>query len=496
MISICVVRSHFHSSRRIPSCRPVDQVDQQRDSNIVNMSVSVAEAAAKPVLFSPDEEIRWKQSVHWDDIPTRRELILIVGPAAAGKTFLLDDSFSSQSGHNHKLLLDAHDTFDEDGDRGASINLADFVVLDGDGMREQRRLSSTTSQTHEAMKPVVAAFKRKIIQQGIEVGKNFILPLTFSTDENWEQLKHFGIDCSSAKTMLEANGAKYTCPDPKNWGYLVRVDFSYTVRRMFCVLAPYEVLLDRIKDRGARTGRQQNFSVQKFDQTLDGIRRLLQHLKVETAEGIRLIGSGGKFSVGGGGNGGGRGKAEAAGGRIILDYRSPRSTLSEKNGFGYDRTEGGLPLRWSSVWAGTAYTYDIPANSTPEKVEGDGDEPDGVPLFRTLGVHPLFPPTGPEEEEEEEEDFAPLPLCRTFALPDVQLLEEVEEGDGSAISSAKSTPAHSRREGMRKTGRFLRLSGQELDAEKTDVIATLDLALDLFESEETRLKKFLVRQFL
>ena len=43
---------------------------------------------------------------------------------------------------------------------------------------------------------------------------------------------------------------------------------------------------------------------------------------------------------------------------------------------------------------------------------------------------------------------------------------------------------------------YLRLSGQELDAAKTDVTVALDLALDLFESEETKLKKFLVRQFI
>ena len=48
-------------------------------------------------------------------------------------------------------------------------------------------------------------------------------------------------------------------------------------------------LVERIKDRGVRTGRQQNMSMRRFEDALDGIRRLLQHPKVQAAEGIRLI---------------------------------------------------------------------------------------------------------------------------------------------------------------------------------------------------------------
>ena len=320
-------------------------------------------------FFSPDEETRWKQSVRWEDIPSQRTLVLIVGPAGAGKSFLLESASKGEEPGRTLLRTfsrartDATASFEQSlggGDStdfiGMGFKLADFVLLDGDGMREQRRLSAPVeNSSHEAMKPVVAAFKRKMIQEGVGLGKNFLLPLTFSTDENWEQLKLFGIDCA-------------TCASGRDTTMLRSTSNSYMVRHIFLVLAPYEVLLDRIEQRGARTGRSQTMGREKFDQAIDGIRILLKHPRMNPTfvYGIRLIHSGNEG-------------AGAGSGRIIFDYR--RGSLDE--------------------------------------------------------------------------------------------IDEVDDDDRMCI----------------------KLSGENLPS-TVDVLATLDLALDLFESEETKLKRFLVRQYI
>ncbi|KAL1504699.1 hypothetical protein AB1Y20_008478 [Prymnesium parvum] len=221
---------------------------------------------------------QWKQRVRYDSSACDGELVLLLGPAGAGKS-----QFWTQALAGHVPQAPGSSV------AAAAIDWSAFVSLDGDEMREihagfcarRRELGQQGSaaastcgghacngtsslqtssqeahgewlhdckQLHEAMKPVTARFKKLIISRGIVEraprGRNFAVPLTFSTPDAYEWLAQF-----------------------REAGYCVRV--------VVVLVAPFDVVTARVTQRAQRDAALQTMTRQKYDMAFSGIKEAL-----------------------------------------------------------------------------------------------------------------------------------------------------------------------------------------------------------------------------
>ncbi|KAL3921723.1 MAG: hypothetical protein SGPRY_004806, partial [Prymnesium sp.] len=200
---------------------------------------------AQPLDFDLQSDYeRWKKAVAYDGAACDSELILLLGSAGSGKSYFWA---KATEGHATEVIGT------EEAAKG--IHWRSFVSLDGDSMRGvhasfcelQRELSSrcpdaheressheTATQSdlekwrseskelHEAMKPVTARFKQSIVRRGVQErapkGRNFAVPLTFSTPDADELLKLFR-------------------------------DSQYHVCAILVLVAPFDVVIQRVTRR-------------------------------------------------------------------------------------------------------------------------------------------------------------------------------------------------------------------------------------------------------
>lgn len=177
--------------------------------------------------FTPEEIASWKALSNYDSAAPGHRLILLIGPAAAGKSY-----FCAKNSKEKTTFFD----------------------LDGDPMRavhgDWRPDDSTDPEAlFERMKPVVARLKAAILAEATKEGRNAILPLTFSTASNWEQLQLFQ-------------------------------DAGYRVQGLNVFLANYDTIVRRIDERGDATGRRQMMSVGKYEKCIGALEEIVRSRKM------------------------------------------------------------------------------------------------------------------------------------------------------------------------------------------------------------------------
>ncbi|CAD7925164.1 unnamed protein product [Amoebophrya sp. A25] len=241
--------------------------------------------------FTSKEVADWKAEAGYGNAKCEKRAILLIGPAAAGKSYFRTTGSSyqwrspSSASTSTVVMPGSVDTGTEAKSAASSstgaakkchietpctskdesriifaalqpplLKISEFVDLDGDAMRNvhaewstrvKKKSGGARAEDHnqdlfEAMKPVVARLKDRTLKEGIREGRNFSLPLTFSTQANWDQV-----------SLLQSA--------------------DYRIARVLVFLAPFGEIQDRVALRGEVTGRKQSMSSAKYNQCLDGL---------------------------------------------------------------------------------------------------------------------------------------------------------------------------------------------------------------------------------
>lgn len=245
--------------------------------------------------FDPQDYLCWKRRVDYDHGACDGALILLLGPAGAGKSHFWTEVLADRA-------VDVVGAVEA----ASAVAWNSYISLDGDEMREihagfreiqsqiQNRMAElmqigesdegyeqmpsecTDCQTaskalHEAMKPITARFKQHIISCGITEsapkGRNFSLPLTFST------------------------------PEAQEW-FLQFSQAGYCVHAIVVLVAPYEVIARRVTERREQRATLQSMSRHKFDDALTQTMSLLQAvLSADSAQKLPAVPIGARLRV-------------------------------------------------------------------------------------------------------------------------------------------------------------------------------------------------------